>query len=566
MGSESATKSLLLRKEEDDEAPLLLRFSSRGSELQRPKGKNYEFWVWLQQELFEQFRIAGPMILVNCLLFLLRVIPLMFVGHLGELAFSSSQIALAIAAATGVNVMIGLASGLETLCGQANGAKEYKLTGIFLQKAVFVLVLICFPISFLWWNIAPILMFMGQDPDISLGAQEFSRFLIPSLFAYAFLQPLVSFLQTQGAVNAMMVFSGLTLVIHIPLCYLLVYHIEGGLRGAAVALGISLWINVLLLAAYVMFSPTCKKTWTGFSSAAFEDIYSFLKIAVPSTIMICLENWCFEFFILMSGLLPNPELEASALAVCLNTVSLIYMVPFGLSAAVSTRVSNNLGAGLPYSAKASVKMAISLTLVIGCTLCILLISLRHAFPYLFTSDLDVVSYVSGMVPLLAVEALLDSCQATLSGVARGCGWQHLAAYSNLCAFYCIGIPVGLLMTFHFNYHGYGLWIGIICGLFTQVCLLSSITCSLDWQKLSDTAAELVHGAKDHYDALPEVDVLRRIGETTSEAVDGAEKDFAIGIVLIEDGVYIAAVVGVKKLEPCKLKRRLYADLPCFRSL
>ncbi|KAL2654054.1 hypothetical protein R1flu_022182 [Riccia fluitans] len=487
MEPESLTQPLLKREETH-----VLDFSHESNS----KGKDDEFRKWLAEELSEQFRIAGPMILVNLLQFSLNVTSLMFVGHLGELELSSSQIAFTTAQATGLNVMMGLASGLETLCGQAYGAKEYRLTGIFLQRAVVVLIIISIPISLVWWNMGPILLFIGQDPAISDGAQEFSRFLIPTLFATAFLQPLVKFLQIQSAVKAMAMFSAITLAIHVPLCYLVIYHLGVGFRGAAIVSGISQWINVLFLASYVKSSTTFSKTWTGFSKVAFQDAYLFFRTAVPAAVMICSEFWCFDLLILFSGLLPNPELETSSLSIGLNTIELAYMIIYGLSSAASTRVANKLGAGLPSDAKAAVKLTMSVALVEGFTAAILLLSLRNIFPYLFSSEPVVVSYVSSMVPFLAVIAVMDCCQGTLSGVARGCGWQDLGAYTNLCAFYGIGIPLGLLLSFHFHLHGYGLWGGIIAGQVVQTFLLSSITCTLNWQNLADEAAERVHGAKD----------------------------------------------------------------------
>ncbi|KAL3686045.1 hypothetical protein R1sor_004067 [Riccia sorocarpa] len=501
MEPESLTRPLL-KDEEDHDSPLL-PYSTRESV--DSTGKNVEFRRWLAEELSNQLGIAGPMILVNLLQYSLTVVSLMFVGHLGELELSSSQIAFTTAHATGLNFMIGLGSGLETLCGQAYGAKEYRLTGIFLQRAMFVLTLIGIPISFVWWKMGPILVYIGQDPTISEGAQEYIRFLIPTLFAYALLQPLVKFLQTQSAVKAMAVFSAITLAIHVPLCYLVIYTLGFGFRGAAIVTGISQWINVLFLSSYVIFSSTFSKTWTGFSTEAFQDIYSFFKVAFPSAVMICLEFWCFDFLILISGLLPNPELETSSLSVCLNSVAWFYMIPFGLSAAASTRVSNTLGAGLPYAAKAAVKLTISMALMEGMTVAFLLLLGRNIFPHLFSNEPDVLSYVSSMVPFLSVVAIMDSVQGTLSGVARGCGWQHLGAYCNLCAFYGIAIPVSLLLTFRFHLRGYGLWGGILAGQMTQVFLLSLITCTLNWPKLADDAAQRVHGAKEHLtSALPRI--------------------------------------------------------------
>lgn len=37
--------------------------------------------------------------------------------------------------------------------------------------------------------------------------------------------------------------------------------------------------------------------------------------------------------------------------------------------------------------------------------------------------------------------------AYCAGVARGCGWQHLAVYANLGTFYCIGMPIAILLGF-----------------------------------------------------------------------------------------------------------------------
>lgn len=40
----------------------------------------------------------------------------------------------------------------------------------------------------------------------------------------------------------------------------------------------------------------------------------------------------------------------------------------------------------------------------------------------------------------------------LVGVSRGCGWQHLVAWTNLVAFYIIGLPLSLLLGFKLGFH------------------------------------------------------------------------------------------------------------------
>ncbi|XP_057754662.1 protein DETOXIFICATION 17-like [Arachis stenosperma] len=103
----------------------------------------------------------------------------------------------------------------------------------------------------------------------------------------------------------------------------------------------------------------------GFSVEAFHDISSFLKLAIPSAVMICLELWSFELMVLLSGRLPNPKLQTSVLSICVNTALTIWMIPFGLSGAISTRVSNKLGAGNSWSARLAVRVVVVAAIIEG---------------------------------------------------------------------------------------------------------------------------------------------------------------------------------------------------------
>lgn len=181
---------------------------------------------------------------------------------------------------------MGMASALDTLCGQAYGARQYHLLGIHMQRAMFVLLLVSLPLAIIWANTGPILIALGQDPEISEEAERYARFMIPSLFAYGLLQCLVKFLQTQNIVFPMMISSGIATLLHILLCWILVFKSGLGSRGAALANSISYWINVLLLAIYVKFSSSCAKTWTGFSKEALHNILTFLILAIPSALMV----------------------------------------------------------------------------------------------------------------------------------------------------------------------------------------------------------------------------------------------------------------------------------------
>jgi MATE family multidrug resistance protein len=69
-----------------------------------------------------------------------------------------------------------------------------------------------------------------------------------------------------------------------------------------------------------------------------------------------------------------------------------------------------------------------------------------------------------------------------TGIARGCGWQHIGASINLGAYYFAGIPVAILLCFILHLRGKGLWIGVLTGSTVQATLLALITGSTNWKK------------------------------------------------------------------------------------
>ncbi|KAH1234135.1 Protein DETOXIFICATION 16 [Glycine max] len=238
------------------------------------------------EEVKKQLWLAGPLISVTLLNFCLSIISVMFVGHLGELSLSGASMATSFASVTGFSLLVGMASSLDTFCGQSYGAKQYHMLGIHLQRAMFTLMIVSIPLAIIWANTRSILTFLGQDPEIAAEAGSYARFMLPSLFAYGLLLCLNRFLQTQNIVFPMMCSSAITTLLHVLICWILVFKSGLGNRGAAVANSISYWLNVTILSLYVMFSPSCAKSWTGFSKEALHNIPSFVRLAIPSAVML----------------------------------------------------------------------------------------------------------------------------------------------------------------------------------------------------------------------------------------------------------------------------------------
>ncbi|KAI6677101.1 hypothetical protein NL676_037897 [Syzygium grande] len=269
--------------------------------------------------------------------------------------------------------------------------------------------------------------------------------------------------------------------------------------GAALAISVSYWLNVVFLGVYMKYSPSCAKTCVPVSMELFRGISKFFRYAVPSALMVCLEWWSFELLILLSGLLPNPQLETSVLSVCLNTITTLYMIPYGLGAAGSTRVSNELGAGNPAAARLSVYATLFLTITETSIVSTILFIIRRVFGYTFSNEQEVVDYVTQMAPLVCLSVILDSLQGVLSGIARGCGWQHIGAFVNLGSFYLCGIPVAAVLGFWVKLRGMGLWIGIQTGSLAQAILLSIVTSHTDWEMQASKARARIFEARHSED-------------------------------------------------------------------
>nr|GMD44166.1 protein DETOXIFICATION 16-like [Ipomoea batatas] len=268
------------------------------------------------------------------------------------------------------------------------------MLGIFMQRGMLVMLLICIPVAGVWAYTDRILRLCCTDPEISNAAGEYARFLIPSIFPFAILRCLVSFLQAQNNVVPMMFTAGIGALVHVLSCWILVFKSGMGFNGAAMANAISYWVNVVLLGVYVRVSPS----W------------------IPSTAMLCLEHWSFELVVLLGGLLPNPKLETSVLSITLNTCLLVYMLPMGLGGAISVRVSNEVGGGRPKAAWMAVRTALGCAATEGILVGIAMVSVHKVWGYVFSTEEQVVNYAGKMLLLLSASHFLDSILCVLSGM------------------------------------------------------------------------------------------------------------------------------------------------------
>lgn len=178
-----------------------------------------------------------------------------------------------------------MSGALETLCGQSYGAQEFRKFGNYTFCAIVTLIAVCFPISLVWIFTDKILLLFSQDPGISHAARDYCVHLIPGLLGFAVLQAMIRYFQTQSMIFPMVFSSITTLFLHVPICWFLVFKLGLGHIGAALATGISYWLNVIWLGIYMKYSTACQKTKIVFSTNALLNLPEFFKYAIPSGLM-----------------------------------------------------------------------------------------------------------------------------------------------------------------------------------------------------------------------------------------------------------------------------------------
>ncbi|KAE8705308.1 hypothetical protein F3Y22_tig00110429pilonHSYRG00625 [Hibiscus syriacus] len=195
------------------------------------------------------------MILTGLMLYSRSLISMLYLGRLGELSLAGGSLAIGFANITGYSVLSGLTMGMESICGQAFGARKFTLLGTTLQRT----------------ENTPTLWPGRRHEAIAKEAQLFLIHSLPDLFAQSLLHPLRIYLRTRSITFPLTCCAILSILLHVPTNYLLVSHLRLGIKGVALS---GVWTNFNLVASliiYILYFGVHKKIWGGFSMECFKE-------------------------------------------------------------------------------------------------------------------------------------------------------------------------------------------------------------------------------------------------------------------------------------------------------
>ncbi|XP_077381496.1 multidrug and toxin extrusion protein 1-like [Festucalex cinctus] len=430
-------------------------------------------------ELIQLFKLAGPVVISQLMIFMISVISMVFCGHLGKTEFAAVSLAIAVVNVTGVAIGTGLSLTCDTLISQTFGSGNLKRVGVILQRGVLILLLACFPCWAVLINTQPFLLAVKQSPEVASLAQVYVKIFMPALPATFMYQLLGRYLQNQGIIWPQVITGAIGNILNVVTNYVFLYLLDLGIAGSAAANAISQCVFAVVLLAYIYCRGLHKSTWGGWSRACLQDWGPFIKVAMPSMLMFCLEWWAFEVGGCLAGIISEVELGAQSVIYQLTVVA--FMFPMGMAAGASVRVGNALGAGNSEQAKLSCNVAIIFTSVVACCVGVSLTLSRNVIGYIFTTDPDILKRTADVMVVFVFMHLADAIAGVSGGVFRGAGKQKVGAVSNLVGHYFIGFPIGVSLLFMTPLGVVGLWTGLTICVVLQAVFFVTYLYNLDWR-------------------------------------------------------------------------------------
>ncbi|KAJ9477884.1 Ethionine resistance-conferring protein 1 [Pseudozyma hubeiensis] len=436
--------------------------------------------AWREARVLVGYTI--PIFATHLLELSLSVASVFSLGHLGTVQLAAASLSSMTANVSGFSVLSGFISALDTLLPSAY-TQQPKSVGLWTQRMGVILMAILPLIFAVWLNAEPILVRIGQDPEVAYLAGRYLSVLAFGLPGYALFETCRRYLQAQGLMHAPTIVLMFVSPLNAIANYLLVWGPESirlGFIGAPLASALSMWLMAILCFLQCVVAP--RDAWDGFTTAAFkwDGIKPVLSLGFAGMVSLAAEWWAWEIVGLVTSQLGVVALAAQS--VLLVSSSVTYQLPFGASVATAVRVGNLLGANRPDEARISSRVSLILSLAMGGLNSALFLIFRRQWGWLFSSDIEVIKLVEHILPLLAFFQVADGICGIAGGVLRGTGRQAAGAGINMVSYYVIGIPVGLVLTFtSINLGLAGLWWGLTIALLFGSAGMFWLISITDWE-------------------------------------------------------------------------------------
>lgn len=443
-------------------------------------------WPEVKSEAFTIMNLAMQIALQSMCSYGMTFFSVAFVGRLGAFALSVSALATSMYNVTGLSILVGFNTAMDTLCGQAYGGGNYEKVGIVLQRGTGIATVGFVIFSLMYTQMETLLLWLGQDPVISHAAARYMWLMVPGLAAAVSGDLMKRYLMAQTVVLPSMIATAVATALSPIYNWYFIYYLDWGLDGAAVAYGAAMLTMAVLTLAVILYRDhklkgTPEQTWHGWSKRGFSGWGQYMSLATPATIMVCLEWWTSEVIIIFAGWLHNPNTQVAVLGSSVQLMYLLSRFAMGLASGTAIRTANLLGANKPRMAKHAYHIGFAYVNLVELIICVTMYVLRDSIGYIFTDDEEVVQAVSGMMSMTALAMFFDCTQCVVRAVLQGSGNQKTGAILNVFSYWVIGVPACYIFGFPMGYGVKGLMGGFALASVLQGLFLVIIVERLDFK-------------------------------------------------------------------------------------
>lgn len=437
-------------------------------------------------ELRHTLRLALPIMVGQLGQMLLGLADTVMIGRVGGVELAAAAF-VNVLIHTAIVLGIALASAVSVQIAHAHGAR------ISATEALRHGLLLAFALGLLLWigltALIPVLPYFKQPPDVTHLTPPYLRWVAASAL---FLLPTLVIKSFAEAKHRPWPVFGLMIagvLLNILLNRILIFGAPGipplGLRGAGIATFLARALTLLALWIWLHRDPALHSdlppAWL--RPLQPRECTDLARVAAPITGQMLLEFGAFAFSALLIGRLGVLPLAAHQIAItCAATT---YMLPLGLSMAVTIRISNALGAGNLPRCRTIARTAQLFGLLMMSAFALLYLLAGPTLAAAFTPNPALRTLTAGLLTITGIFQIFDGLQIISMGGLRGFKDVNTPALLVLISYWALALPLGAALAFHHHLGARGLWIGLATGL-----ALSSLTLTLRLTRKLRTPAPL----------------------------------------------------------------------------
>ena len=187
-----------------------------------------------------------------------------------------------------------------------------------------------------------------------------------------------------------------------------------------------------------------------------------LKVGIPNGLSFGMEVSMFAVAALIIGSMGVNQMAAHQ--VTINFAALAFMIPLGLSFAITARVGFAVGKNEVDEARFIGYVGIVISTLVMCVTALLMLTLPEIIIGVYTQEVEVARIAVGLLFFAAIFQISDGLQVSGLAALRGLKDTKIPMFVNVIAYWVVGLPLGYLFGINYNLGPEGLWIGLILGL------------------------------------------------------------------------------------------------------